>query len=70
MKKCTLILFCFLFNSVYSQNTSEKELKTEVKEVTVFLKNAQITREKSVDIVSGENHLKFINLSPFIDAKS
>jgi hypothetical protein len=70
MKKFTLILFCLLFTSVYSQNIDVEEIKTDVKEVTVFLKNAQITREKSVDIVSGENHLKFINLSPFIDAKS
>lgn len=70
MKKYTLLLLCLLFNSIYSQNIIEKEIKTEVKEVTVFLKNAQITREKSVDIVSGENHIKFINLSPFIDAKS
>lgn len=70
MKKYTLLLLCLLFNSIYSQDIIEKEIKTEVKEVTVFLKNAQITREKSVDIVSGENHIKFINLSPFIDAKS
>lgn len=70
MKKFTLILLCLLYTSIYSQNTNITEIKTDVKEVTVFLKNAQITRDKSVDIVSGENHLKFINLSPFIDAKS
>jgi len=70
MKKYLPILFCLLFTSIYSQNISEKELKTEVKEVTVFLKNTQITREKSVDVVSGKNSIKFVNLSPFIDAKS
>lgn len=70
MKKYLPILFCLLFTGIYSQNISEKEVKTEVKEVTVFLKNAQITREKSVDVVAGKNNIKFVNLSPFIDAKS
>ncbi|KJF43834.1 hypothetical protein LH29_12235 [Draconibacterium sediminis] len=48
----------------------EKEIKTEVNEVTVFIDKAQVTRQKTVELNSGITILKFINLSPFIDAKS
>ncbi|MDW7693814.1 mucoidy inhibitor MuiA family protein [Flammeovirgaceae bacterium SG7u.132] len=53
-----------------AQSPKEQEVKTEVKEVTVFIEGAQVTRKKSVNIPAGETVLKFINLSPFIDAKS
>lgn len=48
----------------------EKEVKTDVNEVTVFLNGAQIVRKKSVDLLKGKTILKFVNLSPFIDSKS
>lgn len=70
MKKYILVLFSLLFSNIYAQKLIQKEVKTDVKEVTVFLKNAQITRSKTVDLLAGTNFLKFVNLSPFIDAKS
>ena len=71
MKKITLLFLCLICGSVYSQDDIiERKIKTEVSEVTVFIKGAQITRKKSIDLKKGKTVLKFINLSPFIEAKS
>ena len=56
--------------SAFSQEIPEKIIKTDVRDVTVFIEGAQVTREKSVDVAAGESILKFTDLSPFIDAKS
>lgn len=71
MKNLYLFLLLFSF-SIYtkSQEINEKEIKTEVKSATVFFNGAQINREKTIELAKGENTLKFINLSPFIDKKS
>lgn len=70
MNKIIFLFFLFVISNSYSQELTEKEIKTEVKEVTVFINGAQITRSKSIDIPKGKSVLKFTNLSPFIDAKS
>lgn len=70
MKALNLILFCLIFGNIFGQEISEKEIKTEVNEVTVFIDKAQVTRQKTVELNSGITILKFTNLSPFIDAKS
>ena len=70
MKKIIILTFCLIFSKTYSQEITEKKIETKVKEVTVFIKDAQITREKTIDLKQGTTILKFINLSPFIDAKS
>jgi len=72
MKKFTfIILLCIWFGSAFSQEEiKEKEIKTVVSEVTVFIDGTQITREKTIDLTPGKTILKFVNLSPFIDAKS
>lgn len=70
MKNIPLLFALFLNCIVFSQTEKLQEIKSTIKEVTVFQSNAQVTREKTIDIVSGETVLKFINLSPFIDAKS
>ena len=54
----------------YAQNFKEKELKTEIKEVTVFLKGAQIFETGSVVIPQGNTILKVKGLSSFVDEKS
>ena len=63
-------MLCLIGSKTYSQEISEKKIITEVNEVTVFISDAQITRKKSVELKQGITILKFINLSPFIDAKS
>ncbi|TDU33735.1 uncharacterized protein (TIGR02231 family) [Gelidibacter sediminis] len=70
MKHLLLFMFCLMLSYTYAQESTEKDVTTEVSEVTVFIKDAQITRKKSIDLKSGETVLKFINLSPFIEAKS
>lgn len=70
MKTLALILCCLLFSNIYAQKLTEKEIKTEVSEVTVFIEGAQITHQKTVELMDGITVLKFVNLSPFIDAKS
>lgn len=70
MKTIAVLILCFLFGNLYSQEAIEKEIKTDVNEVTVFIENAQITRTKTVSLLRGITLLKFIDLSPFIDAKS
>lgn len=63
-------MLCLFITKAFSQETTEKSIKTEVNEVTVFIDGAQITRLKAVDLKQGKSVLKFVNLSPFIDAKS
>lgn len=70
MKNIILLITCLFLNLTFSQDLPEKEIKTKVNEVTVFIENAQITRKTSQTVTKGKSNLKFINLSPFIDAKS
>ena len=70
MKKLLLILSCLFLTNANSQEISEQKITSEVSEVTVFMEDAQITRKKLVNIKAGVTLLKFINLSPFIEAKS
>ncbi|GET22251.1 DUF4139 domain-containing protein [Prolixibacter denitrificans] len=71
MKRLHLILPLLLISSIaFSQEIKEKNIETKVNKVTVFIEGAQITREKTVDIPQGTSLLTFVNLSPFIDAKS
>ena len=69
--KTTFFLFAVLiFTSLHAQNIAEKEVKTEVNEVTVFIDGAQIVRKKTVELSKGNTIVRFVNLSPFINAKS
>ncbi|MEY8019534.1 mucoidy inhibitor MuiA family protein [Muriicola sp. SD30] len=64
------ISFLLFMGMVFAQEPREIEVKTTVKDVTVFIEGAQITRKKAVDIPSGTSILKFTDLSPFINGKS
>ncbi len=48
----------------------EKEIDSDIKEVTVYLNGAEINRTFSTSVQSGTNDLKLTNLSPFIDPNS
>lgn len=67
----TTILLALLLSAVplFGQPT-EQSVATQAKAVTVFIDGAQVTRLKTIDLTPGDNTLKFINLSPHIDAKS
>jgi hypothetical protein len=70
MRTTTILLLSLAFSNVFSQEIPEKEIKTEVNEVTVFLEGAQVLRKSNVALKEGKSIIKFVNLSPFIDAKS
>lgn len=70
MKTICLLILCLLSSGLFAQENKVNEIKTEVNEVTVFLEGAQITSRKTVDLTAGISVLKFIGLSPFIEAKS
>lgn len=65
-----LVLLMIASTSVKSQNYNQKEISSKVNAVTVFLKSAQITREKSIQLPKGITVLKFKKLSPFVNSKS
>jgi len=70
MKKSILLLLGLTTLTLHAQEPTEREVKTDVSEVTVYLENAMETRKASVDVQPGKTLLKFTGMSPFIDAKS
>ena len=71
MKKLILIILSlFGFQQALAQEHVEKKISSQIKDVTVFLDNAQIHRVKNVTIPKGESTFRFTGLSPFINPKS
>lgn len=70
MKKSILLLLGFTTMTLFAQEPTEREVKTDVSDVTVYLENALETRKVTVDVLAGKTMLKFTGMSPFIDAKS
>ncbi|MEO1050457.1 MAG: mucoidy inhibitor MuiA family protein [Bacteroidota bacterium] len=64
----TTILLSVAFS--IQANDNEKEVKSTIKEVTVYLKGAQITRTASANIASGTSILVFKDVSARIDKQS
>lgn len=70
MKAIFIIICCLLAGNVLPNSFVEKEIVSEVEEVTVFINGAQITRKKTITVPKGNTILKFVSLSPFVDSKS
>jgi uncharacterized protein (TIGR02231 family) len=70
MRAIPTFLFLTLMYSGFAQEVQEKELKTNIKAVTVFLRGAQIFESGTVAVPAGKSILKIRNLSPFLDDKS
>lgn len=70
MKKLFLLLSLFFVSTLSAQEIPEIDINTKVDEVTIFLKGAQVIRNKEISVKKGISILKFTNLSPYIDAKS
>jgi uncharacterized protein (TIGR02231 family) len=70
MKKIffTLIIIISVVFNISAQ--TEKEIKADIKHVTVFPDRAQIDHETSVSISPGKSVLKLSDLSPYIDVQS
>ena len=70
MKKFSILFLLLTTLSIQAQEVIEKEIKSSIETVSVFIEGAQINRNASTEISSGISILKFTSLSPFIDAKS
>jgi uncharacterized protein (TIGR02231 family) len=70
MKRSINVFFTLILaiSNISAQNG--KEIKTEMKHVTVFPDRAQIDHESPVSLSSGKTTLKLIGLSPYIDPQS
>ncbi len=68
MKK--IILAAMLFIAVNAHATTEKTVKSTVKNVTIFTQGAQVFRSSTVNLVPGISELVFSGLSPFINPAS
>ncbi|MDR3226689.1 MAG: mucoidy inhibitor MuiA family protein [Prevotellaceae bacterium] len=70
MKKITFLLIAFIGIQLAAQDKKDIVLKTNVSDVTVFIKGAQIVRKTTTNLPAGKSTIRFVNLSPYIDAKS
>lgn len=66
MKK--LVLLLFLLPILFYGN--DKKIPTKIKEVTVFLNGAQITRVAQVQLTPGTSEFTLVGLSPKVDESS
>ncbi|HET6245364.1 MAG: DUF4139 domain-containing protein [Bacteroidetes bacterium] len=68
MKKSLLLLLLIVTYNLFAiTKENETKVKSDIKEVTVFLSGASVTSSGSCQIVTGSNDLVFDNLSPYID---
>ena len=66
-----VVVSIFLISLVFSLKAqTEKEIKADIKHVTVFPDRAQVDHETTVSLVPGKTILKLSGLSPYIDAQS
>jgi uncharacterized protein (TIGR02231 family) len=70
MKKIILIPVILLACSVSLMAQNDKEIKAELKHVTVYPDRAQLNHESSFDLSQGRTTLELKGLSPYIDAQS
>jgi uncharacterized protein (TIGR02231 family) len=70
MKKIIIVSFMLILSVVRISAQTEKEIKAEIKHVTVFPDRAQIDHETTVSIIPGKSVLKLAGLSPYIDVQS
>jgi uncharacterized protein (TIGR02231 family) len=70
MKRIFVISLTLIMSVLALQAQTEKEIKAEIKHVTVFPDRAQIDHEVSVSLLPGKTILKVTALSPYIDIQS
>jgi hypothetical protein len=70
MRTILLLSISLLITTLSAQEPPEKEIRSDVSDVTVFLNGAQLVHRKNVELPKGISVIRFVALSPFIDAKS
>ncbi len=70
MKRVVIASALCIYASLNLSAQVEKEIKAEIKHVTVFPDRAQVDHETTVTIMPGKSVLKLSGLSPYIDVQS
>lgn len=70
MKRSIILFITLIVVALTISAQAEKEIKAEIKHVTVFPDRAQIDHETSVILLPGKTILKLSGLSPYIDPQS
>jgi uncharacterized protein (TIGR02231 family) len=70
MKKSIIISVALILLVTKLTAQTEKEIKAEIKHVTVFPDRAQVDHETSVSLLPGKSVLRLSGLSPYIDVQS
>ena len=70
MKKLLLPLAFFTFSNSFFSGNYEKERKSKIKNVTVYLNGAQVSRRGNVTLKTGINTLYFNDVSPYVNQKT
>ena len=70
MKQLFYLFLGLTFVPSFAQESPKIDLKTEIEQVKVFLKSAEITRTGTANLTNGDIVLTVKNLSPYIDKKS
>lgn len=65
-----IALFFILQTFNLNSQTTENQIITQINQVTIHLKGAEIIREKNISIQTGRQSLVFTNLSPKLNPKS
>ena len=67
MKKPIIFLLLLVVIKFANATDNEKTVKSDIKDVTVFLSGAQITRTGNAFLNEGTTYILFQNLSPYIN---
>ena len=70
MRNLSLLFFATFSVTLFAQEIPEVVTKSKITEVTVYINGAQIKRTAEAELNAGKSVLKFVNLSPYVDAKS
>jgi len=70
MKRLLFLSIIILASASKLSAQTEKEIKADIKHVTVFPDRAQIDQESSVSLTAGKTIVKLQGLSPYIDPQS
>jgi uncharacterized protein (TIGR02231 family) len=70
MKRSIFVSITLILVALNLNAQTEKEIKADIKHVTVFPDRAQIDHESSVTLQPGKSILKLSGLSPYIDVQS
>ena len=68
--KYLVLLTVLLAHQTFSQSFTERELKTKIEEVTIYVQGGLITRTGKLEIPQGKSNLRIKSLSPHINDKS